>query len=339
MDNSDTNDTTEIEEERIAILLRAAGTRKQLPQNMQAVWAAGFRKELELNRTGRRNRIYKIATLCATVVLSLAVVVSYIRTPVFPSSIVVLRSHGESSIASEEGEVKQVLIGQTIEDRSLLSTAKNSHLSIQYRNYTIRMNADTHLQVLENHLRLRSGQIYVSSAPESKFTNTAEIPGLSIHTPLATITDIGTQFTVDVTDNNVTSVVREGVIQVNTEKTRTSAKAAVDMARKIVIDEDQRIVNSTVSAHGDSWDWIYEVAEPFQTTGHNYYDYFVWCAAEAGLTLEFENQAAKRTAQLDRPNGGETFVHPLKSLESINTSMPDFSAKVIGNTLLVSKNK
>jgi len=337
MDNSKTPDNTGEDEEQIGILLRAAGTRKPLPQHMQVAWEAGFRKELEKNRVGRRNKFYKLATLCATVVVSLALIIDFVRTPAFPASTLVLRSSGENSISSEEGVVETAYVGQRVEERSLLATGKASFLSFQYRNYAIRLNSDTRLQVLENHLRLRSGQIYVSSLPAGQFTNSAELSGLSIHTPLATITDIGTQFTVDVSENTVTSIVREGVIEVSTAKTHTSAKATPDNARRIKIDENQRIVSSMVVAHGEAWDWIYAVSEPFQTTGRTYYDYFVWCAQEAGLKLEFESEAAERMAKLDRPNDGLIFTHPLKSLKSITASTPELSAQVLGNTLVVKR--
>ena len=337
MDNSRTPNEPGKEEEQIGILLRAAGTRKQLPPNIQSIWEAGFRKELEQNRTERRKNLYRVAALCASIFVSLVLALNYMRTPAFPTSTIVLRSSGENSVASEAGGVETAYVGQIVSERSLLSTEKRSYLSFQYKNYTIRLNANTRLQILENHLRLRSGQIYVSSLPAGRFANTAELPGLSIHTPLAIITDLGTQFTVDVSQNSVISVVREGVIQVSTEKTRTSAKATPDKARRIKIDENQRIVNSVVAAHGETWDWIYAVSEPFQTTGHNYYDYFVWCAQEAGLKLEFGSQAAERMAKLDRPNDGLIFTHPLKSLKSITTSMPELSAQVLGNTLLVSR--
>jgi len=335
MGNSKISNNSDKEEEQIGVLLRAASTRKPLPQNIQSAWEAGFRNELEQIRVNRRRKLYKLATLCATVVVSLALVVNTIRTPDFPASTIVLRSSGENNISSAEGFVEAAYIGQLVKERSLVATGTGSFLSFQYRNYVIRLNSDTRLQILENHLRLRSGQIYVSSLPAGRFINFKELSGLRIHTPLATITDIGTQFTVDVSQNSVTSIVREGVIEVNTAKTHTSAKATAESARRIKIDAHQRVVSSIVAAHGETWDWIYAVSEPFQTTGHTYYDYFVWCAQEAGLKLEFESETAERVAKLDRPNDGLIFTHPLKSLKSIATSTPELSAQVLGNTLVV----
>ena len=145
---------------------------------------------------------------------------------------------------------------------------------------SLRLDAHTRLTwVAAQELRLESGAVYADSGPRD-----AQI---TIHTPLGTVRDIGTQFEARLEGADLRIRVREGEVEVLKGRRRSVAKRGIEMT----VESDGEVRRDAVEVHGEPWYPYQSVAPSFELEGATLADYFRWLIRETGWTLDFSDPA------------------------------------------------
>ena len=316
----------------IGRILRAAGRRKQLPDDRKAVWEAQFRKELEaqrLRRTRRRQRI--VGGLAATVAI-IAVALSGLsqRPPPFEPVIRISAITGDAILVDPSGKERQLARGNILEMNSVLTTGKKGFVSVAYAGYDLRINAESQLEFGAGEIALSKGEIYANDNEQ----RIGQIQ-LKINTPFGWVRDIGTQFTVAVGQDGTVTTVRRGTVVVNTGAQEYQATAEPDTASQLHMDSQQQVHITQVPPSGQEWRWIYQARPAYSLEGSTALQFLQWSVGESGLALEFASGSAEVYARRTTLHGDFGHLTPEKTVAPVLAST-SLTAVVSGNTLKVS---
>ncbi len=166
---------------------------------------------------------------------------------------------------------------------------------------SLRVDRDTRLTLTAaTELRLEAGAVYVDTAPAGPAGD-----GVTIMTPYATATDLGTQFEVRLADEAAVIRVREGKVAIAPAAAANTTAGApghhvAPAGRGARVTADGGIETSDVSPHDPSWAWAQSVAPAFDTAGGRKLGEFLsWSARELGLELHYAGDAGAAAAAVD----------------------------------------
>jgi len=322
-----------VEDANIARLLRVAGRREELPANVKTQWEVTFRTELQKSiHKGVRRKQRKVAGLCAGFVaaaaLLFAVEVKENPTPDI-ASITAHSASGSYTLQFANGQsISTLQPGQAITVNSMLRTGDDGFLRLDYAGYDLRLNSNTELLLEHEKIELLSGELYAS---DEGLENTGA--PLMIGTPYGTISDIGTQFSVQLQDNQLLTTVRRGIVTVNSDAHNLRAEAPSEGATQI------RINSSGVSQHsvepsGAQWEWIYTGTSQFSLEGKSAKQFLEWSVLESGLRLVFANRSTEIYSESVLLHGDIGNLDPEQAVTPV-LSTTDLTASRIDNTLFV----
>lgn len=278
--------TEEDSDAALAALLRLAGPRPDIPRDLEKRVEA--RVYGEWQRTQQRKRFIRWSApfaLAATVVVALVLAV---RPDVPPSAqvigTVVRLVPGIDGSLPDAGSA--VRIGDT------LLTGRDSSIGVDLSDGTsLRLGPGSQLGIVaENEFRLLRGAAYVDTGPAIYRAH-----AISVHTPLARIRDVGTQFLVNYSDEGLQVAVREGRVEVSADADSHTAVAG----EQLHLQPDLTARIAPVSSHASLWQWAASVAPPFDIENRSLMDFLKWASRESGRELEFasdqQRMAAMRT--------------------------------------------
>lgn len=297
----DSDELSTTDEAHIASLLKAAGQREAIPEPLKQRWSNHFRQQLAQRRRQSQQRWL---AACASVAMVAVMGLLFLRQPIPASTITVSQVTGNNVLILTTAKQRLAASGQVLTAGSTLSTGDASLLSINYHYFDLRLNAGTRLRIDSDRLTLLAGEVYVRSTRRSPGS------GLIIATPFAIINDVGTQFTVRVTDDSVISTVRQGSILVQAGGTRTAASVTDNGAQQVTVNRRREIDIIATSASGDHWEWIYAVTPPYQLEGKSVYEFLRWSVQESGLTLRFDDERAEIYARTTVLHGDFPGLNP-----------------------------
>lgn len=329
MDRTEQPDT---DEEAIARLLQAAGPREQLPAEMKQRWEQQFRADLEPvldhRRTGRR-RI--IMGLCASLAL-VAVALGLVLLPPADSPIDIRVSQviGEIRLQSLGRDTQELLPGEQVSTGSVIETGQDGHVALVYGGYDLRLNSHTRLALEVDHIALVSGEIYASDYESHSATR-----ALRIDTPLGSIRDIGTQFTVAALPDRIVTTVRRGAVLIDTGHQEWRAEAIPGVASRLTVDQQQRVHRDTTDPGGDEWRWIYRAGSDFSLEGKSAYEFLRWSVGESGLQLEFASEGARIRAHTIVLHGNIAGLDPEQAVAPVLASTDLVAERTAANTLQI----
>ena len=286
------NDTKHTPEEQdVARLLYAAGRRQEMPDDIKQRWEQQFRAQLAPVLHRRRKRHWtSLSALAASVALIALGLLFYNNTAVDGHTLQILAVSGNGWADAGADDLRFATPGQHLKPGTTVVTGEDSRMAVNWGGYDVRLNASSRLQLFRDHMALLEGEVYVSD--EGRHIGKVQ---MTIKTALATIADIGTQFTVRIDPGEVISTVRRGVITVTTANQQVSVAASAGMSQQVTVNRDLHIAQGT----GDSdWDWIYPVSSGFETEGQSVYHFLQWSVGESGKELQFATQDAEISARL-----------------------------------------
>jgi ferric-dicitrate binding protein FerR (iron transport regulator) len=324
-----TTDNNTPEEQDIARLLKAAGKREELPAHLKMSWEASFREQLApvIHRRKWRRR-KQVLALCASLAFVALASVLALQSPTRPDlDIRVGRTLGGALVAAPASTALPARNGQALEVGSVLTTPAGAHLSVHFQGYDLRLNSHTRIRVEIDGVHLLAGEIYVTNDSGSKSGES-----ISVHTPYATVRDIGTQFTVALVGEDVISTVRRGSIVVDTGVAEHTAVADSN-PRRVVVNPQRELRVSSVSA--EQWSWIYALAPSFELDGSSAYEFLLWSVAETGRELVFASDGAETYARITRLHGTIPELDPEQHLAPVLASTHLQAKFHAENTLLV----
>lgn len=306
-----TTENNSPEERDIARLLKAAGRREELPQQLKDAWEVHFREEMAPIIQNRRWRQRKqVFALCASFTLvALIGLLSLKPTGEAKPDIQVSRVIGGALLTSPDGTTAEARSGQALAPHSVLTTPPDTLLSLDFQHYDLRLNSGSKLRVDDDGVHLLAGEIYISN--ESERTTQESI---TVHTAYATIWDIGTQFTVALYDDRVVSIVRKGSIVIETAETQHTAQAQ-GSPQRVSVNRHHELSSGDVEA--EPWRWIYSLASGFELEGSNAYDFLRWSVRETGRSLVFASSSAEIYARTTTLHGALASLDPEQAVAPV----------------------
>jgi ferric-dicitrate binding protein FerR (iron transport regulator) len=286
------------DEQKLALLLRAAGPREPVPLAARARWEATFRQELAPVLRRRQQRRRWVVGLAGAAAAMLLVLLAYPPPPEVAAPPLVTLDYVAGAAKLADGERTRALApGQALVAGNVLLTAGDGHLALRFGVHRLRLDGDSRLTLQAGGVYLHRGRLYVSDdAPPGR---PAPAPGrqpFAIVTPWGQVRDIGTQFLVAVGEHSTRATVRRGAIEMTQGNSRRRAAATAGGAVELRTDSDARISEQRAPASGERWQWIYQSTPPFTLEGSSVLAFLEWVSAETGLVLAFESSAAHRLA-------------------------------------------
>lgn len=328
MNGDDLNDTND---DDIARLLRASGARAQMPDDLRAGWEAHFRSELAQVRRARLRRYLQTGTGIAAVLL-VAVLGWFMRPPgtaPAAAAMVVRHVQGSAERADARGAPVALARHQRLAAGDVLRTGAG-HIALSYGRFEVRMNRDTQLALAGDSLELLAGEIFVSG------DSAASERGLVVRTARGSVRDIGTQFTVRLSQGELRAIVREGSIELTAAGSSYLVDAGAASARQIAVTPAGEIMLADAAARGADWDWIHRAGAAFDLDGASALAFLEWVARETGRELAFAGEAARIYANTTLLHGDIAGLAPAQALEPVLATTDLVVAQPAGATLTVS---
>ena len=308
-----TTDQNTPEERDIARILKAAGKREEVPKRLKMSWEASFREQLApvIHRRKRRRR--QVLALCASVAFIALASVFAVQSPTrVDLELRVGRTLGGALVTAPNSAPMPARNAQHLEPGSVLTTPADALLSVHFQSYDLRLNSHSQIRLELDGVHLLAGEIYINNE-----TGGAIREPILVHTPYATVSDIGTQFTVALVGEEVISTVRKGSIVVDTGALVHTASAAITPHR-IVVNKQRVLSANSVSA--EQWRWIYALAPAFELDGSNAYQFLQWSVAETGQELVFATNSAETYARITSLHGDIPALDPEQHLAAVLAS-------------------
>jgi FecR protein len=323
------HDHKDPDEERLSRLLRAAGPRPPLPEDLKHSWDAHFRAELASARA-QRNKLRRrsIASIAAAVVAVTAGLFALLREPAPTAPLIQVTSiTGSARWSAAQGPEMALAQGQLLASGEAIYTAATGYVALRWAGYDLRLNSETRVSLADDGVYLHRGELYASDNP----AGISHIQ-LAITTPHGVIRDIGTQFTVKVGQEKTLATVRRGALQLQAGNTTHQARAEPGSARQISIDSAQQIDSTQVATTGSHWQWIYHARPSFELAGQSARAFLQWSVSESGLELTYDSAAAKAYAQRTELHGSIDGLDPEAAIGPVLAST-DLVAEVRGGVL------
>ena len=322
--------------DNLADLLRNAGPRKQLPENIKRQWEQQFRAELA-QVLGKRSHIGHqwLMGLCASLVIAI-VLANSVRTSLATTSpdILISHSNGQSLVLSPAGVAQDITVGQRLEPGSVLYTGANGFVALKYENYDVRLNQNTRVHFTAGQLVLESGELYAS---DYGLVTTAAI--LQIHTAHGAFRNTDTQFTVQATPDKTITTVRRGAVLVNNGREEVREESFPGSATRLTIDRESRIWREQVLPVGADWNWIFHSGSHFNIDGSTAYAFLKWSVGESGRQLRFDSPGAETLARTTRLHGNIDNFDPDQAVLPVLSSTDLVARQLEGNVLSIGLNR
>lgn len=286
-------------DEDIQRLLSLAGPRLQPPADVEArVRAATLAAVDSLpDRQPASRRWHKPAlSLAAAAVFSLIAGLLIVPETQLPKAGDIVFASGAYTVRGSEPDDGRIAAG------AIVRTSSSGRLLIDLGNQrTLRIDQDASLTLRDDsEIWLHRGRIYIDSAVSG--STTARL-AVTVVTPYASVSDIGTQFEVAVDDESLVVATREGMVdvQLGSRDIRSSARPGVGEALKI--DGLSLVSRELIPTVGSRWAWTQTARPLFSVKDRTYKEYLEWSARETGRTLKFRTPLAAQQAGL-RTIGG-----------------------------------
>lgn len=300
------------QEDSIESLMRLAGPREVLPQDVKTRLEKTFREELHLAQ--QRRRAKKIgafsaiaALLVLAVMLSLPKSGQQSKTPMAT----VIRLIG-TVLINDDGAIDN--IGDVIAVGARLNSAVDGRvlLSLAGSATTIRLDQGTELVLqAENELFLKRGSIYIDTGDVSPISR------LTVTTEFAEVTDIGTQYLITAADSNTRVAVREGLVRIVAGGNQVESRATEGTAQQVSISKTLQVYSRTIPKYGGDWSWINEIAPSFDTDNRHLIDFLNWVSRETGRSLQFNSNESRQAAHRITLAGSLQEYSPERALTAI----------------------
>ncbi|HVG08606.1 MAG TPA: FecR family protein [Thermoanaerobaculia bacterium] len=255
------------EEEQVRHLLEEAGPRPEVPPEDMARIKAAFRAEWQEHVRQRRSPDRRLWLLAASVLLMIGL--GWWLWPASSGPVARVETSGETIIAGAKLEAHEAPAAVRLEGGP-----------------SLRLDAGSLVRLISaSEVRLERGAVYL----DSQGTGT-----VAVHTPLGTVTELGTQFEVRLLGSAVRVRVREGAVGV--------ASHRVEAGTELTLQADGSVTRSHIASYGPPWNWVLKAAPPVPIEGMTLEEVLKRVVRETGWTVRYEDPRVAASA-------GEIVVH------------------------------
>lgn len=286
---------TEADEQKLEELVRKAGRRPPLPEDVKARLENSFRKELNMVRgKALRRRVQIVTGIAASIILAVALIVSNNQESEPAQIASVERNKGQTFWRNDErsGPLRP---GDQIQPNDVVRTSEGwLAITPNGLDIDIRLNRMTEVKFLDRGtVRLIKGSLYIDAGPAAK------------HQPFRILTDgiaiehVGTQYLVSSGDGEISIAVREGEVIIEVENQLVRSNASNNTGQLTIIDEFHQFTTTSILTHGQYWDWASKVAPDINTDGMPLNHFLEWVARESGMTIVYSSADIRDGASND----------------------------------------
>ena len=264
-------------------LLEEAGPRPEVPPEDLAQIKAAFRAEWQEHVRRRRSPDRRLWLLAASIVLALGL--GWWLWPPASSSPV---AHVESS-------------GQTINAGARLEAHDGPTAFRLEGGSSLRLDAGSLVHLVSaSEVRLERGAVYLDSEG---------IGRIAVHTPLGTVTELGTQFEVRLLGSAVRVRVREGAVRLESHR--------ADAGTELTLRADGSVTRSPIAAYGPPWNWVLKAAPPVRIEGLTLAEVLARVTRETGWKVRYEDPGLAESAGGIVVHGDVGHLAPDQALEVV----------------------
>ncbi len=312
------------DEEAMARLLRAAGPRAEVPQDVESRVYANVMKEWQastqspdgarvydiVHQSWKRDAARAIAKrwmLPIALAASAALVAIFMSQPEPPLPVAV---GTVAKVVSPATGGSAYVLGDAIYVGMTVATGEDEGLSfLLARNESLRLAENSTLRIdASDQFTLLTGRVYADTG-EFVYRD----GGLRIDTPLGAVTDIGTQFSVSMHDGLLDVAVREGRVDIRSD----SHKYVAMSGERVTLEQQGEPQVSSLALTDDYWNWTTDLAPTFDIEGRSLMDFLKWAARESGRMLFFEDSELRMVAMRTDLHGSIAGFSPLDAIESV----------------------
>lgn len=159
--------------------------------------------------------------------------------------------------------------------------------------------------------RLDRGKVYVQ-------TGAAGAP-LRVRTRWGVVRDVGTEFEVRVTDDDLRLRVRTGLVALKATREKGRAEVGeerVDAGTELTLSESG-VVRKEISPDGPEWSWALGDASAFDIDGRSLREFLAWAAREKKLDLLFTPESLETRAARTILHGSIAGMTPDEALRAV----------------------
>ncbi len=303
--DSQNSDRDEHADDTVSTLMNLAGPRSAIPSAIERRVHDNVRQHWQSKtRSSSMPRWAVPAALAATILVVFAFNMQ--NTGVQLQQIgTIANVYGDTQATSDSFAIGRALYaGETLE------TGAETGVSISLaENVSLRIDTNSSLQFdAADEITLFSGQVYADSG-ERIYRDRR----LTINTEFGTATDIGTQFSVMVSDSSLTVAVREGRVDVM----QGQATLVANAGDKLLVQDGSEVIVESVTPYDKSWQWATTLAPEYSSTSQSLLDFLKWAARETGRTLVFSSDDVRMAAMRSEWFGSIRGFTPDEALASI----------------------
>ena len=171
-----------------------------------------------------------------------------------------------------------------------LATEEDSQVYIHLNNAThITLGANTKLTLHEHHLQIHSGRAYISAAEAGA--------GITVKTPFAEITDIGTQYEVRITPSALHVTMREGTTKINSPNGIIYASTSGGLGDVISLDHTGNTQNHHMAKSDEYWEWTLNTTPDFNLYNASVDELLQWAASITGKDVIYASDKLQQQAK------------------------------------------
>lgn len=311
------------DDDALARLLQMAGPRPEIPADLERRVEARVRAEWR--QASRQRRVLRFAVpvaLAASLLLAVTIDWQEPATPLLPAIGTVARVNaGTAAGAALPAVGSSVSPGQTV------VTGPEQSISLTLRDGTsLRLAPESRLEVeAVDEFRLLDGELYADTGPPVYRSRS-----LTVHTPVALVTDVGTQFLVRFQGDSLRVAVREGRVDVQQSDDVHTAIAGelLRLAPGGTPDVE------AVEPHAALWDWAAAVAPVFEIENRTLMDFLKWAARETGRELVFADSGQRMAAMRTVLHGSISGFAPDEAVNSV-LATSGFAYRVTPDSIVI----
>jgi ferric-dicitrate binding protein FerR (iron transport regulator) len=219
--------------------------------------------------------------------------------------------------------------GEQIYPGVTLSTGEGQGVSVLLaREESLRLDENTRLQVDgKNQFKLLEGRVYADTG-QFMYRN----GGLSIVAGMATVTDVGTQFSIAFDGSLLDVGVREGRVDIGSP----AGDAVAIAGERIKFDETGVLSSEELRPNDVYWQWASSLAPIYDTNNRSLMDFLNWTARETGLQLVFESDELRMAAMRTDLHGAISDLRPAEAIDAVMATT-NFRYRIESGTIYIGR--
>jgi ferric-dicitrate binding protein FerR (iron transport regulator) len=218
-------------------------------------------------------------------------------------------------------------VGAPVFSGTTLETGGDGGISVALQNAeSLRLDANSELVINANdEFALVEGRVYVDTG-DFMYRD----KGVVIDTRFGAVSDVGTQFSVNVSADLLDVGVREGRVDVQSSGQELVAVAG----ERLLLEEGKAAHIGSLQPHDAYWDWVADLAPAYDLENRSLLDFLRWAARETGRELEFEDNELRMAAMRTDLHGSVADFTPVEAVRAV-MSTTTFRYRIETNKIVI----